>query len=140
MRDNTTIFVGTATEPELRFTATGTAFAKFAISLYEGKNDDGTYRDSTWVDIIVWGEQAEQVAESVQKGTRVGVLGRIKQNRWETDDGQKRSKLECVADEVMVSLRWANVTVVKISQSSSGAGYGGGKSTPAPAPSEDPFL
>jgi len=135
MRENTTIFIGNATEPELRFTPSGVALCKFALSLYEGKNEDGTYKDSSWVDIIVWQEMAERVAESVKKGDRIGVLGRIKQNRWENENGEKRSKLECVADEVMISLKWDNATSQKAPRSDGGT-------RPAPkaaTPSADPF-
>ena len=140
MRDNTVIFVGTAMEPELRYTAKGTALCKFSLALYEGKDQDGNNRDSSFVDVTVWQEQAESVAENVTKGMRVGVLGRIRQERWETDDGQKRSKLTVTADEVLVGLRWGDVQVTRIESSQrSSSGYGGGGQT-APPPDEDPFA
>lgn len=138
MRDNVVTIVGRATEPELRFTPSGLAVCKFALGLYEGKNEDGTYKDNSFVDITVWREQAEQVAESVKKGDRVVVIGRMKQDKWENEDGGKRSKVHVIADEVALSLRWATGTQHNIEQSSgrsSSNAYGSG----SPAPDDDPF-
>ena len=92
--------------PELRYSSSGTAFTKFAVALYAGKNDDGSYKDSHFIDVVCFGDMAEAVAEQINKGDRVTVVGRLQQNRWETDEGQKRSKIEIVADEVGPNYRW----------------------------------
>ena len=88
----------------------------------------------------------ENVAESVQKGTRVVVTGRLEQRSWETDNGDKRSKVEVVADEVAPSLRWATATVNRIERSQAGSGggapSGGGRpvaNEPSPYDNEEPF-
>jgi single-strand DNA-binding protein len=70
------------------------------------------------------------VAESIQRGTRVIVTGRLEQRSWETDNGEKRSKVEVVADEVAPSLRWATAQVQKIERQ---GGQGGGGNAPAAA-------
>jgi single-strand DNA-binding protein len=95
---------------------------------------------------------AENVCESVQKGTRVLVNGRLEQRSWETDNGDKRSKVEVIADEIAPSLRWATASVVKNERSGGfdggsggGGGGGGGGGRPSPeAPAdygsdEEPF-
>ena len=94
--------------PDLRYSASGNAFAKFALALYGGKNEDGSFKDSHFVDVICFGDMAEAVASNLTSGDRLSVVGRIQQNRWETDDGQKRSKLEVIADEVGPSYKWGD--------------------------------
>ena len=96
MQSNTLTVVGNVgDDPELRFTNSGTALAKFSLAVYAGKD-----KDSSWFDVTVWGQLAENVAESVTKGQRVMVLGRLEQQRWETPQGDKRSKVAIVADDV----------------------------------------
>lgn len=137
MRDNVVTFIGRSTEPELAYGGSGVAYCRFALGLYEGKNQDGTYKDSSWVDVTVFGEQAEQVANSIEKGDRVGVIGRITQDRWENTEGQKRTKLKVLADEVLISLRWAEAKITRLGTPSVAA------TTEAPQanlrPSDDPF-
>lgn len=101
--DNTVTVTGNAgAEPELRFTQSGLAVASFSIAVYEGKD-----KDSSWYDVTCWDQLAENATESIQKGTRVTVVGRLTQDKWETDDGQKRSKVKIIADDVSISLKWA---------------------------------
>lgn len=92
--------------PELRFTNNGLAVASFAIAVYEGKD-----KQPSWYDITCWDKLAENVAETIEKGDRVTVVGRLTQDRWETADGDKRSKVKIVADDVAVSLKWSTATV-----------------------------
>ncbi len=79
----------------------------------------------SFFDIVSWAQMAENVCESVQKGTRVLVSGRLEQRSWETDNGDKRSKVEVIADEIAPSLRWATATVVKNERSGGFDGGGG---------------
>ena len=80
MQSNTLTVVGNVgDDPELRFTNSGTALAKFSLAVYAGKD-----KDSAWFDVTVWGQLAENVAESVTKGQRVMVLGRLEQQRCRT--------------------------------------------------------
>lgn len=101
-------------DPELRFIASGAAVATFGVAVSSRRKDasgnwvDG---DTSFFDVTCWRDLAENVAESLTKGVRVVVVGRLQQRTWETKDGDKRSKVEVVADEVGVSLRWATVEI-----------------------------
>ena len=145
--DNTVTLVGNATrEPELRFTNSGQALASFGIAVNRRWQKDGQWEEATsFFDITCWGQLAENVAESVQKGARVIVTGRLDQRSWETQDGDKRSKVEVVADEVAPSLRWATAQVTRNERREGGGGRGsaprGGDPGPSPDydPDEEPF-
>ena len=111
--------VGNATrDPELRFAQSGTAIASFGIA-YNRKYKDGEDKVS-FFDITCFRELAENVAESVTKGMRVIISGQLDQRSWQTDDGQRRSKVEIIADEVSPSLRWASAEVSKNERRDSG--------------------
>ena len=82
------------------------------------RGQDGQWQeDTSFFSGTVWREQAETVAESLQKGTRVIVTGRLEQRSWETDQGEKRSVVEIAIDEIAPSLRWATATVNKTQRS-----------------------
>ena len=114
---NTVTLVGNITrDPELRFTNTGQATATFGLAVNRVWNDRQTNERrevTSFFDIVCWREMAENVSESLQKGARVLVTGRLEQRSWETPEGDKRSKIEVVADEVGPSLRWATAEVRK---------------------------
>src|SRR6266487_2305178 len=109
--DNFTAQVGNLTgDPELRFTQNGTAVANFGLAVNQRiKAEDGAWRDgeTSFFKVNVWRDQAENVAESLAKGHRAVVLGRLRTRSWETPEGDKRSVTEIDADEVAPSLRWA---------------------------------
>jgi single-strand DNA-binding protein len=137
MSNNVTLIGNLVDDPELRFTPSGVALAKvrFAVNR-RWRGQDGEWQEQTsFFTGTVWREQAETVAESLQKGTRVIVSGRLEQRSWETDDGDKRSVVEVQIDEIGPSLRWATATVNKTQRSDGdfGGGGGGSKSVP-PAP------
>lgn len=116
MPDNTVTIVGNVTDdPELRFTANGTAVANFTVAVNSRYKDGDEWKDKLegFFKINAWKEMAENVAESVMKGTRVVVTGKINQRSWENNDGQKRSAIEITADDVGLSLRWATGSVEK---------------------------
>ncbi|HJR45859.1 MAG TPA: single-stranded DNA-binding protein [Actinomycetota bacterium] len=125
---NSVTIVGNVTDdPELRFTPSGLPVANFTVAVnsrvkkgdqWEDRND-GFFRCSCWRDM------AENVAESLQKGTRVIVSGRLQEQKWEDNDGGKRSRIEIQVDEVGPTLRWATATVTKSQRSSGGGGQGG---------------
>ena len=114
---NSITLVGNITrDPELRFTNTGQATASFGLAVNRVWNDRQTNERKevvSFFDIVCWREMAENASESLQKGTRVVVTGRLEQRSWETQDGEKRSKIEVVADEIGPSLRWATAEVRK---------------------------
>lgn len=129
---NTVTLVGNATrDPELRFTSNGQAVTSFGLAVNRRwKNKDDEWEEAvSFFDVTVWREQAENVAESIEKGSRVFVTGRLDQRSWETDEGDKRSKVEIVADEVGPSLRWATAEVTKNERSDESEGSrSGGRS------------
>ncbi|HEY8060391.1 MAG TPA: single-stranded DNA-binding protein [Acidimicrobiales bacterium] len=143
---NTVTIVGNATrEPELRFTASGQAVATFGVAVNRRwQNRNNEWEESTsFFDVTCWAQLAENVAESVPKGGRVVVTGRLDQRSWETQEGDKRSKVEIVADDVAPSLRWATAQITKNERReggdgggyAGGSGGGGGGSSSRPAPS-----
>jgi single-strand DNA-binding protein len=103
-------------EPELRFTPGGMPVATFGLAVNRRTQNKQTqeWEDRTsFFDVSCFGTLAENVCESVDKGARVLVVGRLEQRSWETNEGDKRSKVEVIADEVGPSLRWAKADVTK---------------------------
>jgi single-strand DNA-binding protein len=147
--DTTITLVGNLVDdPELRFTPNGQAVAKFRVASTPRYLDKTTNEwkdgDSLFLTCSVWRQAAENVAESLQRGMRVIVAGRLKQRSYETKEGEKRTVFEVDVDEVGPSLRSATAKVNKASRSAGGFGAGsspgertGGAvdewSTPAPA-------
>lgn len=117
MIDNNVTVVGNiVSDPELRFTAGGTALARLAIAHNRRWRDrsSGEQREETsFLNIQVWGELAEHVCESLRRGDLAVVVGRLEQRSWETPQGEKRSTVGIVASEVSPSLRWATCQVQK---------------------------
>jgi single-strand DNA-binding protein len=149
MSENSVTLVGNLTDdPELRFTAQGAAVANFRIAVSKRIRDPQTNEwkdgDTSFFRVNVWRQLAENVAESLQRGTRVVVTGTLKMRQWETQEGEKRSVVEIEATEVGPSLKWATAKVEKTSrQSGQGASQGGGggdwESSSTPVPEEVPF-
>jgi len=150
--DNSVTITGNCTrDPELRYTNNGMQIATFGVAINQRKrNDSGQWEDgeTSYFDVTCFRELAENVAESVSKGTRVIVSGTLKQRSWETPDGDRRSKVEVIADEVGPSLRWATASVERMGRSSSDGGGGSAAAAPrggsdGPPPSydnqEEPF-
>ena len=142
---NTTVpVVGTVTrDPELRFTPNGAAVANFGLAWNrKGQNDEEVV---SFFDVTCWSGLAENVAESITKGSRVVVYGRLDQRSWENQDGERRSKVEIVADDVAPSLRWATVEITRNEfRGGDGGGSaapsgGGGRPASTPQTDEEPF-
>lgn len=114
-------------DPELRYTQTGQAVATFRVASTPRFRDNATGEwkdgDSLFLSCNVWRQAAENVAESLQRGTRVIVSGRLRQRSYETREGEKRTVYEIEVDDVGPSLRNASAKVTKSSRS--GGGYGG---------------
>lgn len=96
---NKVLLMGNLTrDPELRFTSNGSALTKFGLAVNRKYKAGEEWKEEVcFVDITVWGKQAENCAEYLSKGRPVFVEGRLQFSSWETDDGQKRNKLEVVA-------------------------------------------
>ncbi len=126
MNGNSVTLVGNVTrDPELRFTASGQATATFGLAVNRVWNDRQTNERKeavSFFDIVCWREMAENASESLSKGARVVVTGRLEQRSWETPEGDKRSKIEVVADEVGPSLRWATAEIRKNDRRGPGEG------------------
>ena len=130
MADNTVTIVGNVTrDPELRYTTGGRGVASFGMAVNRRYQVNGEWQEQTsFFNVVAWGTLGENVAACITKGTRLVVFGRLEQRSWETQDGEKRSKIEIIADEIGPSLRWATAQVERTDRSggSSGGGDRGG--------------
>jgi single-strand DNA-binding protein len=129
--DTVITVVGNLTaDPELRFTPSGAAVANFTVASTPRTFDKNTNEwkdgEALFLRCSVWRQAAENVAESLQRGTAVIVQGRLKQRSYETKEGEKRTVYELDVDEVGPSLRWATAKVTKASRGGGGGGFGGG--------------
>ena len=117
-------------DPELRFTPSGAAVANFRIASTPRTLDKQTNEwkdgDALFLSCSVWRQAAENVAESLQKGMRVVVQGRLKQRQYETREGEKRTVVELDVDEVGPSLKYATAKVARTTRQGGGGGYSGG--------------
>jgi single-strand DNA-binding protein len=123
--------VGNLTDdPELRFTPSGAAVAKFRIASTPRTLDrqSGEWKDGEplFLACNIWRDAAEHVAESLQRGARVIVQGRLRQRSYETREGEKRTVYELEVDEIGPSLRYATAKVQRMSRSGGGSGGGAG--------------
>jgi single-strand DNA-binding protein len=150
---NSVTLVGNLTrDPELRFTQSGQAQAQVGLAVnrrWQNRQTNEWEERTSFFNVVCWGELADNVAESLGKGARVLVTGRLEQRSWETQEGEKRSVVEVVADDVAPSLRYATAKVEKTERRSPpesgervGAGAGrsgsGGQSDQS-YPDEEPF-
>ena len=129
--NNVTVVGNLTRDPELRFTASGQAVASFGLAVnrrWQNRQTNEWEEATSFFDITCWAQMAENVSETLQKGARVVVTGRLDQRSWENQDGDRRSKVEIVADEVGPSLRWATAAVTKNERRSGDGGAGGGSS------------
>jgi single-strand DNA-binding protein len=133
-------------DPELRYTPTGQAVASFTVASTPRFLDKNTNEwkdgDSLFLNCSVWRQAAENVAESLQRGMRVVVSGRLKQRSYETKEGEKRTVVEVEVDEVGPSLRYASAKVTKSNRAGGGgfSGGTGGTGAAAARSSEDPWA
>jgi single-strand DNA-binding protein len=114
MSNSTTITGNLTREPEIRYTREGQATTQLGVAVNRRWQDRTTneWQEATsFFDVVCWRDLAENVALSLTKGMRVVVTGRIEQRSWETDDGEHRSEVEIVADEIGPSLRFATADV-----------------------------
>ena len=149
MADSSITIVGNLTrDPEIRYTANGAAKASFGVAVsrrWQNRQTQEWDEQTSFFNVVCWREMAENVAESLGKGSRVVVTGRLEQRSWETENGEKRSVVEIVADDVGPSLRWATAQVKKSDRrggdgGGGGAGGGGGGSRPAPNEPDDDYA
>ncbi len=143
---NITLVGNLVDDPELRFTPSGHATARFRIASTPQFLDKATNEwkdgESLFLTCNVWRQAAENCAESLTRGMRVIVQGRLKQRSYETKEGEKRTVFEVEVDEVGPSLRNASAKVTKAARGSGGGGFGGGGSSSggsSSGPADDPW-
>ena len=153
--DTTITVVGNLTaDPELRFTPSGAAVANFTVAstprIFDRQSSEWKDGEPLFLRCSIWREAAENVAESLTRGSRVIVTGRLKQRSFETKEGEKRTVMEVEVEEIGPSLRYATAKVNKASRGGGGGGggfgggapggtAGGGQRGPATEPAEDPW-
>ncbi len=135
--DTTITVVGNLTaDPELRFTPSGAAVANFTVAstprIYDRQSGEWKDGEALFLRCNIWREAAENVAESLTRGSRVIVTGRLKQRSFETREGEKRTVFEVEVDEIGPSLKYATAKVNKASRGGGGGGFGGGAPGGAP--------
>ena len=147
MADNTVTVIGNVTrDPELRFTPSGQAIATFGLAVnrrWQNRQTQEWEEQVSFFDVTCWAQLGQNVSDTLVKGSRAIVTGRLEQRSWETDQGEKRSVVEIVADEIGPSLRWAEAQVTRNERRQGdgsggdfGGGGGGGGAT-RPAQNED---
>ena len=132
-------------DPELRFTPSGAAVANFRMAstprTFNRQTNEWEDGDTLFLSCSIWRQAAENVAESLTRGTRVIVQGRLKSRTYETREGEKRTVFEIDVDEVGPSLRSATAKVTRASRQGGGFGGGGGQQSGGPsAPANDPWA
>ena len=131
-----TVIGNLTADPELRFTPSGAAVANFTVAstprMFDRQTNEWKDGEALFLRCAIWREAAENVAESLTKGARVIVSGRLKQRSYETKEGEKRTVIELDVDEIGPSLRYATARVTKMSRGGGGGGNwsggGGGQS------------
>ncbi|WP_394250536.1 single-stranded DNA-binding protein [Arthrobacter pityocampae] len=151
-----TVIGNLTNDPELRFTPSGSAVANFTIAstprTFDRQSNDWKDGETLFLRASVWREAAENVAETLTKGTRVVAQGRLKSRSYDTKEGEKRTVMELEVDEIGPSLRYASAKVTRTQRSgggnsggfggnsggsNSGSGWGGGQQAQQPA--DDPW-
>ena len=138
-------------DPELRFTPSGAAVANFRMAstprTFDRQTNEWKDGDALFLTCSVWRQAAENVAESLQRGMRVVVQGRLKSRQYETREGEKRTVFEIDVDEVGPSLKYATAKVTRTTRQGGGGGYSGGgqggqggQGGGAAAPADDPWA
>jgi len=118
----TTTVTGNLTrDPEIRYTRDGQATTTFGVAVnrrWQARESKEWEEATSFFDVVCWRDLAENAALSLTKGMRVVITGHLEQRSWETDDGDTRSKVELVAEEIGASLRFATVDVHKVQRAS----------------------
>ena len=129
-------------DPELRFTPSGAAVANFTVAstprTFDRQSNEWKDGETLFMRCSIWRDAAENIAESLHRGTRVIATGRLKSRSYDTKEGEKRTVIELDVDEVGPSLRYASAKVTKAERGGSGGGFGGGGQ--GGAPQADPWA
>ena len=144
MADNTITVTGTlGKDPELSYTPSGAVRCQFSIAVnrsWTDRNTNEKKQETSWFNVLVWGQLAENVAASLVKGTRAFVSGRLEQRQFEAKDGTKRDWIEIVADAVGPDLRWATAQIDRNERDTKASSSRSTSTSTAPAFEDtDPF-
>ena len=155
MSGNAVTLIGNLTrDPELRYTPSGQTVATFGLAVnrrWQNRQTQEWEEQTYFFDVKCWAQLGQNVSDTLSKGSRVVVSGRLEQRSWETEQGEKRYAFEIVADDVAVSLLYATAEISKNERREGDGGFsgggGGGASRPAPSnaapanydPAEEPF-
>jgi single-strand DNA-binding protein len=144
-----TVIGNLTADPELRFTPAGAAVANFTVAStprrFDSQTNEWKDEEALFLRCNIWREAAENVAETLTRGSRVIVTGRLKQRSYETREGEKRTVVELEVDEIGPSLRYATAKVNKAARGSGGSGgatggtFGGGNRQPQQSGGDDPW-
>jgi len=118
---STTITGNLTRDPEIRYTRDGQATTSLSVAVnrrWQNRQTEEWEESTSFFDIVCWRDLAENVALSLTKGTRLVVTGRLEERRWETEDGETRTKVELVADDIGASLRFATVDIHRVQRHS----------------------
>ena len=130
-----TLIGNTTTDPELRFVPSGAAVANFTVAstpkMFDKRTNEWKDQETLFMRCNVWREQAESVAESITKGMRVVVTGRLTSRSWEDKDGTKRTVVELEVDEIGPSLKYATAKVQRTQRNNNSSGFGNQQSQPS---------
>jgi len=148
--NNITVTGNVTRDPELRFTPSGQAVATFGLAVnrsWQNRQTQEWEEQTSFFDVTCWAQLGQNVSDSLNKGSRVVVSGRLEQRSWDTPEGEKRSKIEIVADEVGASLLFATAEVTRNERREGDGGGGGGRPSASAAPAapagydanEEPF-
>jgi single-strand DNA-binding protein len=138
---NTITISGNITrEPEMRYTPSGVSKVTFGVAVnrsWRNQQSNEWEEQTSFFNVVAWRQLAENASATLTKGSRVVVSGRLEQRSWETDQGEKRSIVEIVADDIAASLRFATAEIHKVERSGpeGGGGGGGQRRQPAATPS-----
>jgi single-strand DNA-binding protein len=137
---NTITISGNITrEPEMRYTPSGVSKVTFGVAVnrsWRNQQSNEWEEQTSFFNVVAWRQLAENASATLTKGSRVVVSGRLEQRSWETDQGEKRSIVEIVADDIAASLRFATAEIHKVERTGpEGGGGGGQRRQPAATPS-----
>lgn len=118
MSDNTVTLIGNLTrDPELRFTTGGRGQASFGLAVSRRYQVNNEWQEQTsFFNVVAWGPIGENAAASLTKGNRIVVTGRLEQRQYETKEGEKRNVVEVIADDIAASLKWARVSIERVTR------------------------
>jgi single-strand DNA-binding protein len=141
MTTNTITVVGNLTrDPELRYTTGGRGVANFGLAVNRRWQVNGEWQEQTsFFNVVAWAELGENCAASLTKGSRAIVTGRLEQRSYETNEGDKRSTVEIIADEIGPSLRWATAVVERNERETASDRPSGSKGPDPIYGDEEPF-